>query len=352
MVTRHLLSLFILIVLMPALSAGVRAESPLFPADPAMAEPLTVELHMPMTEHRRARRDETVKIDATLRTQDGQEFAITVTQRGKSRLERCEYYPLWLNFKKKSTADTVFEGQNKLKLVTHCSEKYATSGFVAGELLAYRLLNMLTDVSFRVRALNLTYVDTERNWSKQRPAFLIEHKNSVMKRLQAQEAEIASVAPARLEPEYTALIGLFQMLIGNTDYSLRQGPSGELCCHNAVAMERDGLIWSVPYDFDVTGLVNPPYARPPPALGIRRVTSRLYRGYCAHASQVQEAGELIAEKRAAIFELVASFDDLPNLRSGRIETFLNGYFKIWDDPGRRASRIDERCLGERPAQAG
>ena len=154
-----------------------------------------------------------------------------------------------------------------------------------------------------------------------------------------------SVPTKQLAPEYSALIGLYQLMVGNTDFSLRRGPQGELCCHNAVAYLRDGMVLSIPYDFDSTGLVNPPYAEPLPSLGIRRLTQRLYRGYCAVEEHIPAAGELISSKRDEIFALVETFDDLPNLQRSKVRKFLDGYFETWDDPKRREKQITKKCLG-------
>ncbi|MEJ2257310.1 MAG: hypothetical protein P8X98_09930 [Woeseiaceae bacterium] len=85
---------------------------------------------------------------------------IEVRARGKFRRQKeiCSFAPLRLDFRKSNT--TLFANSDKLKLVTHCrngSKKYAQS--VYKEYLAYRILNLLTDFSFRVRLLNVRYVD-------------------------------------------------------------------------------------------------------------------------------------------------------------------------------------------------
>ena len=78
---------------------------------------------------------------------------------------------MWLDFKRKQTQGTLFEGQNKLKLVTHCKEAFAKRDYLAAELLTYRLLNLLTDMSFRVRPLAITYVDTDTDQKQERFGF-------------------------------------------------------------------------------------------------------------------------------------------------------------------------------------
>ena len=101
----------------------------------------------------RSKKDETSEFEAQMVLATGERLPLKVRPRGKSRRERCSFIPLELNFKRKALAGTVFDGQNKLKLVTHCGRSMASSGYLASELLVYRLLNYLTDYSFRVRAL-------------------------------------------------------------------------------------------------------------------------------------------------------------------------------------------------------
>ena len=51
---------------------------------------------------------------------------LKVMSRGHFRRDsmNCDFPPLMLKFTKKSVENTIFEGQNKLKLVTHCKSAY------------------------------------------------------------------------------------------------------------------------------------------------------------------------------------------------------------------------------------
>ncbi len=44
--------------------------------------------------------------------------------------------------------------------------------------------------------------------------------------------------------------------------------------------------YSVPYDFDSSGLVNAHYAAPPEGLRVRNIRQRLYRGFCAFKDEI------------------------------------------------------------------
>ena len=103
------------------------------------------------------------------------EVAIQVRARGNFRYKFCDFPPLNLNFRRSQLEGTLFENQNKLKLVGHCKITRRYEQSVLREYLAYRLLNAMTDLSFRVRLLEVTWVDSdERRGRMVRSAFLID----------------------------------------------------------------------------------------------------------------------------------------------------------------------------------
>ena len=52
----------------------------------------------------------------------------------------------------------------------------------------------------------------------------------------------------------------------------------------------------IPYDFDLSGLVNAPYARPPAELRMSRVTERRYRGFCTDRDVLRDAIRKVREQ--------------------------------------------------------
>ena len=324
--------------------AGQAHGEPLFPAEPAPA--LEVTLHLPLAELKRQRRKDDAAADAELHLADGSVLPLEVRPRGKSRLAECDYFPLWLDFPKKKTAGTIFAGQNKLKLVTHCADKYADRDYLAREYLVYRLLNEFTDVSFRVRPLKITYVDTgKRDWQRTHDAFLIEHKKRLAERVQGEVLDVAEVPIKDMAADYVSLVNLFQYFIGNTDFSLRKGPPGDDCCHNAVPLKLGEVIYPVPYDFDVSGFVNPPYAVPQQGLGIKRLTQRKYRGYCVHNETVEQVRQRFLSEESRLLASIERFDELAGLRADKLIKFLRGFFTDLNDSRKFDSRVLKRCRG-------
>lgn len=321
------------------------ADDPLFPADPAAATPLKVELKVPLRRLARLKQDETEDFEGELVLQDGTALPVVVSPRGKSRREHCDVPPLWLDFKKKDLKGTVFAKQNKLKLVTHCTRKYASKEYLATEMLVYRLFNIFTDNSFRVRALQIDYVDGDR--SESRHGFFIEHKKRLAKRLELEPFDPPNLSIEQPEPVQATLIAVFNYMIGNTDFSVIHGVGG-VCCHNAepFLLAPDAgrhEVLPVPYDFDASGLVNPPYANPAPNVGIKRVTQRRYRGYCEHNDQLDAVVDQFMAKQGEIFALVEAFNDIPGLRRERLAKYLTAFYDVIGSPKQRQSKLLKKC---------
>ena len=264
----------------------------------------------------------------------GEEISLEVKirARGKFRWQQktCSFPPLRLNFRKSN--DTLFANSDKLKLVTHCrngSSAYEQS--VYREYLVYRILNLLDDRSFRVRPMQVRYVDeTTGKEVANAPAFLIEDDEQLGERIGMQRDESASTAIAYLDAPYTNLTSVFQYLIGNTDFSPVQGPPGEPCCHNHVLFRKDNTRISIPYDFDVTGFANAPHARPNPRFRLTSVEQRLYRGRCANNDQLDTTFQLFRDKKQDIYELVNNQQGLKKNDRKDVLRYIDRFYSIID----------------------
>lgn len=265
----------------------------------------------------------------------------------RRRKETCRFPPIRLNFRKSQVAGSLFDGQDKLKLVTHChpdSTRYEQ--FVLQEYLAYRILNTLTDKSFSVRLLRIDWVDTDSpEDSVKRYSFLIEDDGRLADRLGYDTVESPGISPRTLDPEYAALVAVFQYLIGNTDYSLIRGTAEDGCCHNAVLLGKgDQRYLSVPYDFDFAGLVNTPYAEPNPSLRIRSVRTRMYRGYCDVNDALEPALQTLRERRADIVALIRQQEGLDDRSRDKSLRYVEKFYKTINKPSTVRRRMLGQCL--------
>ena len=333
-----------LIILLISSALAAHA-NPLFP-DPNSAtaqEPVRFTLTLPIRSVMRS--DDGSEWPAQFALEGADPIEVKVRRRGKSRLEHCQFKPLWLNFKTKDLQGTVFAGQNRVKLVTHCTNTFFKRGYLATELLSYRLLNHLTDASFRVRAAAITYINADNQKAQEQYGFIIEHKKDLAKRLDATDADVEQMNSADYRAADLGLLSLFQFAIGNTDFSFIRGPADDDCCHNSVVLRKNsgaGYL-NVPYDFDNTGLVNPPYAVPGDGLKIRSVTQRLYRGYCAHNDETRQARELIRKRKDVLLDLVATTTEIPHLRVDKTRRYLEKFFAVLESDKAFEQKIIGRC---------
>ena len=275
---------------------------------------------------------------------------IGIRTRGKYRQQWdvCPFAPLRLNFRKKEVENTVFASADKIKLVSHCrSGRGSYQQTVLREYLAYRILNIMTDNSYRVRLLRIQYVDTEDgDTDPDNFGFLIEHRDQLADRIGLATSDLGFTRVADLESANTNLGSLFQLLIGNTDFSPTAGTKGESCCHNYTLFGQEtGKILAIPYDFDMSGWVNATYATPNPELRIRNVRQRLYRGRCANNAQIAASVRAFQDKRAAIYRLVTESEHLATSVKKQLTRYLNAFFNIIDNSETVESRLTARCIG-------
>jgi hypothetical protein len=279
-------------------------------------------------------------------------IALEVKPRGKSRRreEVCQFPPLRLDFPKEGVKGTPFEGFDKVKLVTHCSRLGSSDARTVQrlrlELVVYRLFNRITDESFRVRPLEITYVDTDRGGRESRHAgFLLEPERHLAKRLGLRTLERDAIERSELDPVRTNRAEVFQYLIGNTDFSFIRSPAGHHCCHNVVLLAGDtpGIV-PVPYDFDSTGVVDPPYAEPVPSLGIRNVRQRLYRGYCREPAILEATLAQFRAARADLLAIVADDPVLSDASKRKTSAYIEEFYRTIDSPQETKRRIADRCI--------
>lgn len=295
--------------------------------------------------------DDTYPVQLTYSGADGAGHTIDaeVSLRGITRRRFCDFPPLKLHFDKEAVKDTEFRGNKSLKLVTYCDTNSKYEQYYIKEFLTYRIYNLITEYSFRARPMMIEYEDSERSDSSiTRFGFVIEDIDDVAKRNKLEELSIPRVPYRDLDPVTTSRLALFQFMIGNLDWAVTDGPKENSCCHNSRLIGAGEEIvpkYSVPYDFDSSGLVNTHYAAPPDGLKVRSIRQRLYRGFCVFNNELPQTVALFNEKKA---DILALFQNDPHLtdksRSGAID-YLEGFYKVINDPKRFDRDIIDKCRG-------
>ena len=280
----------------------------------------------------------------------GSEVAIdfTMSTRGNSRLKYCSFPPLKLNLKKKQVKGTLFEGQNKLKIVTQCKSSKVFKRYLVQEYGIYHGFNVLTDNSIRARALSVTFRDSEGQRDDDvQSAFFLESDKEVAKRLSMEPIKSPTIDPAQLDSRHASVFTLYQYLIANTDWSMLQGPGNKSCCHNGKVIITPGTTngWIVlPYDFDQAGLIHTSYSTTADGLGIRSVRQRVFRGRCSNLEHLDESIAKFNELRPQIEEALNP-PPLDKRSRKKALKYIDDFYEIVNDPKKRKKKIEDDCLG-------
>ena len=303
----------------------------------ASNEPLVLRLEAPFgtIENKKAKPE---YMDGKLKVQEGgveKVFDVRLRSRGHSRKEVCDFPPLLLNFKTSDLKGSVLEGENKLKLVTHCRATDTFNQYLRLEYLSYRALNLLTEMSLRARPLTVTYYDTERKRELDtRPALFIENEERFAERKGLMEVELQRIESKQYDREALGLVNMFEYFIGNTDWSAVLGSQGSACCHNIVPYQRpDGVLVPVPYDFDSSGMVNTPYALPNERLRINSVRQRLYRGTsCESLADLEPRFAKFDAVKPQLLELFSMSSGLDKRNAASATSYVDDFFDTRSDP--------------------
>ena len=335
------------LVVIPGVAQKAPPSQPLFDSDEILAATLKLPMRALLAGQSEGEGPLVGEFLIGARGADERAFTVEISKRGHSRLQLCDMPPLKLNFKSSELDGTLLANQNKLKLVTHCLDDQKFERYLQLEYAIYRSYNALTDESFRVRQLEVTYVDLD-GWfgNKTRPAFLIEADPLLARRLGYTEVELPEVERATLDPLALTRVGLFQYLIGNTDWSILQGRGSDPCCHNGLLLEKpSGERVIVPYDFDQAGLIDAYYALPAEGLGLRSVRERLFRGLCTGDERLAATIELFNARRAQIEDLYPLSGRMKKTNK-RALRYIDEFYNTINDPEELAAQVSSRCRGD------
>lgn len=266
---------------------------------------------------------------------------VRLRTRGHFRLasRNCAFVPLRLEFAKKDVRGTPFEGQDELKLVTHCNGTPLYEQYVLREHLAYRLHGVLAPSAFRSRVVRVAYVDSASGRVLEtRPAMFLEHEGHVARRMEGEVVEIRRALFGDVDLDQMTEVALFAYFIGNSDYSL-------YALHNIRLVRRwsDSVLLPISYDYDFSGLVNARYATPPPQLNLRSVRDRLYRGPCRQPEEMAPHVARYLQRKAHIMALPDSIPGLDRSYVRDVRGFLAEFFATIESPRSARSVFWDNC---------
>ncbi|MGA9588196.1 MAG: hypothetical protein WBV11_00045 [Salegentibacter sp.] len=253
---------------------------------------------------------------------------LKLRQRGHFRRikSNCSFPPLLLNFAKKNTASTIFDGQDKIKLVMPCrGDKY-----VLREYYAYKIYNLVSPRSFRVRLIEVKLDDAALK-ARERVAFygfLLEEEEQMATRNNMTPIKPGLLRPEMMQREDFLNMAVFNYLIGNTDWSIQYRQNIKMIAEDTLSLPRP-----IPYDFDHAGIVRAPYAHPAKELKLSSTRQRRYRGFCM---QDLKALESVLRKYDSLKkDIYAVYTSSPLLEEKYVQKtlkFLDEFYASLQDP--------------------
>ena len=265
---------------------------------------------------------------------------IRLKSRGEMRNGYCSFPPIRLNFKNAGFQKADLSQIEKIKLVTHC--QYGNEVYLFKEFLIYKLFNVLTDTSFRVRLVNMEYINTHK---KSKPvntyAFFIEPVEMLTKRVNAVEVNSVNLTQKNIIPQMMDRMAIFNYMIGNTDWSVPNLHNCKVLSSLNFNAEALGIV--VPYDFDYSGLVDADYAIPFEGLGISSVRERKYVGICRDEEVYMNAIKEFAAKKDAFYKVINDFELLDQKEKAKMIDYLDSFFEDFEGGKNVVHRIQNDC---------
>jgi hypothetical protein len=308
-------------------------------------EPLIIEINFDYRDFMRMKyQDTSLQANLSVFDHDTLLYSTTVKikARGEVRRKICFFPPFELNFKK-SDPDARFTGEmNKLKVVTQCRNNHTYEQYLIKEYLCYKLLNLLTDYSYKVRIVEIKFLDSA---GKIKPytnyGFIIETSSHLAERISAYPVEVMGIRMSQTDYNAYHLMTVFQFMIGNTDWDI---PS----LHN-IRLYRLKDIYKlnpvpITYDFDYAGLVNADYAIPHERFGTTSVRERIYMGYCIPAKDFNIIFDHFLEKEEQFYNLINNCKWLEKYHRADMIMYLEEFFSIIKNPIMAENNIINRCV--------
>jgi hypothetical protein len=241
----------------------------------------------------------------------------------------------------KDSEGAEFAGINKLKIVPYCKIGYEQ--YVLKEYLVYKLYNVLSDYSLRVRLFKITYLNSVK---EKKPVtqygFAIEPVTLLEKRTKTMELSYSAVNQRTLKPDILDRMAIFNYMIGNTDWSVPIKHNVLLLTEVKNASANENLI--VPYDFDYAGLVGADYAVPFESLPIKTVQERLYMAVCRSETEFTNALMEFSEKKDEFYKVINTFPYLSERSRKDMINYLDGFFYGMDKRNSLVKKLLSDCL--------
>lgn len=265
---------------------------------------------------------------------------IRIRSRGNFRREKCFFTPIKIKINKKDNAGTLFEGNQNLKLVMPCLSNRDNNDLVVKEYLCYKLYQTISPYAFSTKLINLTLTDVRPKKSNeyQVKAFIIEDDKRIAKRANGKLLKGFQRNPLFMQDSIAAMQDVFQYMIGNTDWS-------SVMQHNVKVMLLPSKVKvPIPFDYDMAGLVDAPYAVVKESMPIKNVRERHFRGFCRNDDLAEYVRLKYIELEPGLWNVVRSVEDQMDPKQALVvENYLRDFFSLVKNKKRFDENISKKC---------
>lgn len=270
-------------------------------------EKLPIKLSYSNKDLKRNTNDSTyIKSELSYELEDGswKTLEVDLRARGNFRRKNCYFSPLKIKIKKPTAKGTLFKGNKKLKLVFPCSKGNTMNDNVVKEYIAYKIYESISPYHFKTRIVSVDYTElrNKKTENHQLKGILIEDDNKIAKRYNGSVLK-RPMHPLNQDAICSVQNAFFQFMISNTDYSTAYR-------HNEKLLYIDKKIIPVPYDFDMSGLVDASYAVVSEiqnqVLPIENVKQRLYRGFKRDEQVLQQIRKQFLDNKIQALQTIDS----------------------------------------------
>ncbi len=257
------------------------------------------------------------------------EHRVKIKPRGKFRRKTCDFPPLKIKFGKSELEDKGLSTAHKsLKLVTHCMEDEDAEQRIIKEYLAYKIYNQLTEASYKVQLVEITYINSVKDSiADVKYGFLIENTDEMAERINGEEIENCyNITLDSINKRYSHIIPMFQYMISNMDWR------PQMLQNVKVVDKENGDRIMIPYDFDFSGLVDAPYARPSADFQQSDVRERIYMHKVADLNELEPTIRYFKSHKKEIFHIIKSCEHLSKKNRRKMVNYINGFYQTLESP--------------------
>lgn len=253
------------------------------------------------------------------------DLKIKIKTRGKFRKMTCDIPPLKFNFNKTELENLGLNRDfDKLKIVNPCFEDFQNQQNLMKEFWIYQMYEKVTEQSFKTHRLGITYIDKNDSTKViQGNGFIIEPAKEMAQRIGGEVVDSVGIKIHQVSTTSFHRSILFYYMVGNTDWNIASQKNLKL-----IQLKGDNLYTIVPYDFDMSKLVDPPYMVLYPNATFTNNRNRYVKCYSNNKEILNQEKERFSLLKKSGFQDYKKCEILTNKEKRKMEKYLKSFFNL------------------------